>query len=118
MRLADHDGTRRAHAPHDLGVLARRLAVGAGAEGGHLAGHVDFVLDGDGHPQERPLAAGAATRIGLVGLQQRALGRHHAKRVESRGQTRDPPEVELDQLARGDLARRDQLRLAGDAGER
>ncbi len=69
-----------------------------------------------GTPSSGRSAAGAAARVGLVGFQQRALGEHDAERVQLRVEARDPLEVELDQLARGDLARGDQLRLAGDSG--
>ena len=61
-------------ATDDLGVGRGRLAVGVAAERGHLAGDVDVVLDGDRHAQQRAIAAGAAARIGLTSLEQRALG--------------------------------------------
>ena len=64
----------------------------------------------------RLVPAGPAARVSLVGLQARAFGEHDAKRVQARVQTRDPLEIDVDQLARGDLARGDQLRLAGDPG--
>ena len=83
---------------------------------GHLTGHVDVVLDRDRHSQQRAHATGPATRVGLVGLEQRAFGEHDAKRVQLRVEPLDPLQVELDQLARGDLARGDQLGLASDPG--
>jgi len=60
-----------------------------------LARHVDVVLDGERHAQQgavtgrlatigaAPTARGAA-RVGLIGLQQRSLGEHHAKGVQAR----------------------------------
>ncbi len=57
--LADDHRARLAQAAHDLGVRARGLAVGVGAERGHLAGDVDVVLDRDRHAQQRALAAPA-----------------------------------------------------------
>ena len=103
VRLADDHRARLAQAADDLGVGACRVAVGVRAERRHLAGDVDVVLDGDRHPQQRPLVAAAAARVGLVGLQPRALGEDDTEGVRGRVQARDPLEVELHQLARGDL---------------
>ena len=80
---------------------------------GHLAGDVDVVLDRDRHAQQRALAAGRAARVGLVGFQQRALGEHDPEGVQQRVVARDALEVELDELARGDLAGGDQLAPGG-----
>ena len=94
------------------------LAVRVRAERRQLAGDVDVVLDRDRHAQQRArVAAGAAARVGLVGFQPRALGEHDAERVQrAASSARDPLEVQLDELARGDLAGGDQLGLAGDSG--
>ena len=70
-----------------------------------------------GTPSSGALPAGSPPRVGLVGLQQRALAEHHAKGVQ-RGSSRSiRSQVQLDELARGDLAGGDQLGLAGDPGE-
>ena len=61
--------------------------------------------------------AGAAARVGLLGLQQRAFGEHHAKGVQSRLRALDAPQTQLDELARGELPVGDQLGLSGDPGE-
>ena len=98
-------------------VGGRRLAVGVRAERRHLAGHVDLFLDRDRHAQQRALAAGPPTRIGLIGFEQRALAEHDPEGVQLRVEPRDPLQIELHQLARGDLASGDQLGLAGDPGE-
>src|SRR6185312_10991370 len=45
----------------------------------------------------------------------RPLREHDPERVEDRVVTGDPVQVELDELARGDLAGGDQLRLPGDS---
>ena len=57
-------------------------------------------------------------RVGGVGLGQGALAQHLGERVHLGAEALDPLEVELDQLARGDLAGADQLRLARSAGKR
>ncbi|CAN5581077.1 hypothetical protein BH24ACT24_BH24ACT24_04130 [soil metagenome] len=82
-----------------------------------LAGHVGHVLDGDRHPGQRPLVAGAAAGVGLFRLRARPLAEHDAKGVQGRVEARDPPEAGLDELARGDLARADERGLAGDSRE-
>ena len=69
-----------------------------------LAGDVGVVLDHHRHAEQRALVARAAAAGGLVGLGERALGEHDAERVELRVDPRHPLEVELDQLARRDLA--------------
>jgi len=73
--------------------------VGVRAVGGDLAGNVDVVLDRYRHAQQRALAAGAATRVGLVGLQAHALGEDHAKGVQLSVEPGDPIEVDVDELA-------------------
>ena len=70
-----------------------------------------------GTPSSGRAVAAAAAAVGLVGLGERALGEHDAEGVERRVEPGDALEVGLGQLARGDLARRDQLGLAREAGE-
>ena len=64
---------------------AARGLVRVGAPGGHLAGDVDVVLDGDRHAQQR---RGSGRRpsggVGLVGFEQRALGEDDAEGVQRR----------------------------------
>ncbi len=68
-----------------------------------LAGQVDFVLERDRHPQERPLLPSLQSRLGLLRLEQRPLGEHDAERVERRVEALDPIEVKPHQLGRRDL---------------
>ena len=85
----------------------------------HLAGHVELVLDRDRHAQQRALGGRRyqlALGVGLIGLQPRALLEHDPERVQLWVEALDPLQVEVDQLARGDLARGDQLGLPGDPG--
>ena len=73
--LADDHRAGVPQASHDLGVRAGGLVLRVGAFAGELADHVDVVLDGDRHPQQRAAATcraalgGAAARVGLVGLE-------------------------------------------------
>ena len=89
--------------------------MGVGAVGGDLAGDVDVVLDGDRDAEQRALAAGAAARVRLIGFETCAFGEHHAEGVQAGVVACDPLEVEVDELAGGDLSRGDQLGLAGDS---
>ena len=89
---------------HDVGVHGPRAGMGAAAPAGRLAGDVRVVLDRDGHPQQRPLLAGAAARVGLVGLGERALGEDDAVGVERRIDAGDALERCLDDLAGRDLS--------------
>ena len=107
----------RAQAADRLGVGGRRRPVGAAAEGGHLAGDVAVVLDRDRDAQQRPGIARPGARVGLVGLGQRALVEGDAIGVERRVEPPDPLQVQLGQLARGDLAAADHGDLAGGSGE-
>ena len=70
-----------------------------------------------GTPSSGRRVAAAAAAVGLVGLDQRALGEDDAEGVERRVEPRDALEVRLGQLARGELAGGDQLGLAREAGE-
>src|SRR5688572_8936333 len=81
-----------------------------------LAGEVVVVLDRERHAEERPVVRLAAPGLGLVRLRQSALGEHDPERVQLRLDPLDPLEVDLDQLARGDLPLADQLRLAERPG--
>ena len=87
------------------------------AAGRDLAGDVRVVLDRHRHAEQRPPIAGAAARVGLVGLGQRAVGEHDAEGVELAGRPPDALQRRLDELARRDLAGGHQARLLGGAGE-
>jgi hypothetical protein len=76
-----------------------------------LAGDVDFVLDRDRHPQQRPLVPGSHPRLGLLSFQQRLLGENLAKRVQLGIKPSDPVKAELDQLGRRHLPTPNHLRL-------
>ena len=110
VRLAEDHRARRAQPPHE----ARRRARPGRRERAvpwvvtSPATSV-VVLDRDRHAEQRPLVAGAAARVGLVGLGERALGDDHAEGVQLGVEPLDPLQVELDQLARGDLAAAHQL---------
>jgi hypothetical protein len=91
--------------------------VGGGPHAGDLAGHVLGVLDRDRHPEQRPVVAGPPPGVGLLGVGQRALVGHRAERVQLGIVALDPLEVELDELARGDVTPADQVRLPGGPGE-
>ena len=67
---------------------AGRLGEGVGAVRGHLAGEVDFVLDRDRHPEQRPLLARLQPRLGLLGLEQRPLGEAPCGRSSAAGSSR------------------------------
>jgi hypothetical protein len=54
----------------------------------------------------------------LVGFEQDAFGKHNPESAQLPVEALDAPEVELGELARGDLAGGHQLGLAGDAGKR
>ncbi len=81
-------------------------------------GDVDVVLDRNRDALKRTLPAGATACVGLVGFQQSTLGEHDPKCVQLTVEALDPAQVELDQLARGDLPGGDQLSLVGDPRER
>ena len=70
-----------------------------------------------GTPPQRQLAVSPPRRVGGVRLGERLLGHHDAKGVQLRVETLDPLEVELDQLARGDVAGAHERGLAHDPGE-
>ena len=82
VRLADHHRPRGAQAAHQLGVRLLRAAVRVGAEGRHLARHVDVVLDCDRDYAQRPFVPRSAAPVGLICLHARALGEDHAKAVQ------------------------------------
>jgi hypothetical protein len=82
-----------------------------------LSRRVLRVLDRHGDAQQRPLLARAAAGVGLVGVRQRALGHDDPEGVQLWLEQLDSLEVELDQLARRDLAGANQLRLPGDPRE-
>ena len=70
-----------------------------------------------GTPSSGRSSPRAAAPVGLLGVHERALVHDLAKRVQLRVEPLDPLEVEDHELARGDLAAADQLRLAGDSCE-
>ena len=117
VRLADDDGARFTQRAHDVGVALARAAVRQRAPRRDLAGDVRVVLDRHRHTEQRAPIARAATRIGLVGLGQGAVGEHHAEGVQLRVRLPDAVERRLDELARRDLAGGHQARLLGGAGE-
>ena len=118
-RLADHHGARCPQPARQLGILVGGLvARPVGAIGRGLPGDVEAVLDRDRHPQQRTVVALDPAGVGLVGLGQGALGHDDPERVEIRVVLLDAPEVELGQLARGDLARPEHLGLVRDTRER
>ena len=67
---------------HDVGVALARAAVRQRAPGRDLAGDVGVVLDRHRHAEQRAPIAGAAARVGLVGLGQRAVGEDDAEGVD------------------------------------
>jgi hypothetical protein len=58
-----------------------------------LAGDVDFVLDRDRHPEQRPLLAGTQARLRLLGFQQSALGEDGPEGVQLGVEASDPVEA-------------------------
>ena len=116
-RLAQHGRPGGAQAAHHLGVARGGRLVRAGAVTGDLAGDVDVVLHGDGHAEQWARLAGPQALERRVGLGQRRLGADRHEGVELRIEALDALDVELDQLARRDLARPEQLGQAGDARE-
>jgi len=105
-------------------VLARDGWPKRPAETFANAKSVVFFMDGGGgHPMIKSRERMETMRrlmdqgVGLVCLQASTLGEHDPERVQLAIQARDPLQIELHQLARGDLAGRDQLGLTGDAGE-
>jgi len=66
---------------------------------------------------QRALAASAAAAVGLLGLQARALAEDDPEGVQLRIQSRDPLQIQINQLARRNLAGGDQPGLAGHASE-
>ena len=97
--LADDHRAGLAQAAHHLGVGGSRLVDRVRAPRRQLAGHVDVVLDGDRHAEQRALAARTAARVRLVGFQPRALGEDDAEGVQLPVVAVDPVEVQLDELA-------------------
>ena len=116
VRLAEDHRARRPQAADDLGV-GRCGAVREQPKAVASPATSTVVLDRDRHAQQRPRVACAGAAVGLPRLGPRALGEHHPVGVEQRVQALDPLEVELDQLARGDLAAADELGLARGAGK-
>jgi hypothetical protein len=109
--LANHDRARLAQPPNHLAVGRDRAWKAIGAVGGQLAGKVMVVLEGDRHPQQRPLLAPLQPCLGLLGLEQGSLGEHDPERVQLRVESLDPIEAEPHELGRRDLARAYHLSL-------
>jgi hypothetical protein len=84
---------------------------------GDLADDVDVVLHGNGHAEQGARLAGPQPLERRVGLGQRRLAADRHEGVEVRIEALDALDVKLDELARRDLARPEQLRQAGDARE-
>ena len=117
IRLADHDGARGAQPPDQLGVVRGRPVHAPGAVGGHLPLHVLVVLDRDRDPEQRRIVPGGTAPLCLLRLSARPLREHHPKGVEARVQALDSLQVQVDELARGDLPGVHELGLPGYPGE-
>ena len=118
QRQADDDRARLAQPPHHLGVGLGRDLEGVGAVRVDLAGDVDFVLDRDRHPEQRPVVPGAPPRLGLLGFQHRFVGEDLPERVQLRIEPVDPFQRLPDQLGRTDLPGAHHLRLPSKPHER
>src|SRR5829696_2833389 len=114
--LAEDRRAGVAEASHDQAVLGRRLAVGSGAMRGHLTGVIDVVLDRDRYAEQRGIVALGQPLLGALGVGARALREDDAVGVQLWFHRRDPPEVELDELARRDLLGANHLRNPSRAG--
>ena len=84
---------------------------------GDLAGDVDVVLHDDGHAEQRPRLTRPQPLKRSIGLGQRSLGPNRNEGVELGIETLDASEIELNKLARGDIALPQQLRQACHAGK-
>ena len=115
--LADDHRAGGAEATDDLGIGRRGDGERIGSPAREVAGDVDLVLDGDRHPQQRPVLACRSPAVGLVGRRQCAVGEDDAERVELRIERRDPGERETGQVARRDVASAHELDLACDPCE-
>ena len=116
--LAQYRRSCEAQTAHDLGVAPDGRVVGAGAVTGDLAGEVDVVLHRHGYAQQRPRLPRAQPLQRGVGLRERRLGTNGHECPELGVQTLDPPHVQLDELARRDLAAPQQLGQARSPRER
>jgi hypothetical protein len=92
--------------------------VGPGASTRHLTGDIRVVLDRDRHTQQGRRLPRLAAAIRSLRLVEGLIAHDDSERIDLGVQLLDPGEVKLGQLARGDLAGADQLRLAGDPCER
>ena len=106
VRLAEHDGTGVLEPRDGRGVVLRHVVGQLDRAAGRTdTTDLDRVLDGDGQAVQRP--ARLATRGGVVGPVRFGAGpveveRDH--RVDRRVQPLDPVDVEIEQLAAGELA--------------
>ncbi len=116
--LAEDHGAGAAQPPHDLGVRRRRLVADrAGAHRRGLPLDVGVVLDRQRDAEQRARVAAAPARVGLGGLGERHLVRHHPEGVEHRVVRGDPVEEQLGELAGADLAAVEHGGVRGESGE-
>ena len=115
--LADHDGARGAQPPDQLRVVRGRLVHAPGPVSGQLPRHVVVVLHRDRDPEQRRVVPGGPAPLRLLRLSARPLREHHPKGVQARFQAFDSLQVQLDELARGDLPGANELGLPGYPGE-
>ncbi len=106
--LADHDRAGRPESADHLAVGRHRGAVAAAAEGGHRAGDVELLLDGDRDAVQRAERATAALRrVACRRLGERLPLEHHREGIESGVVLTDPRQRGLDLGPRAGLPRRD-----------
>jgi hypothetical protein len=84
---------------------------------GGLARDVQVVLDRYGDTEQGPTLAGPQSGQRAVGLRQSRLGPHRHKGAQPRIELVDPVQIELGQLARGQLALTQQVGQLGQASE-
>jgi len=80
---------------------------------GQLPRHVKVVLHCDRDSEQRGVVAGGPATLSLLGLSARPLREYHPEGVQPRLEALDSLQVQINELAGGDLARANQLSLAG-----
>ena len=115
VRLAEHDGARLAQAGHRRRVGCRHVVRQLdGAARGADAGRLDGVLDRDREAvQWRQRSATTRPRVGGVGLGACPVHGERDDGVDRGVEAVDAIEVQLEQVATGDLRVADRLRLLG-----
>ena len=109
--LAFRKGLESTRSASSVAVL--RCSTWVGPSRRRLAGHRRVVLDRDRDPGQRP--RGVSCRLGAP---ERLLGHHDPEGVHAGVESLDPPEAQLDQLARMDLLGTHELGEHGRARER